>query len=61
MEWFQDLNPVIQSFIATIFTWGITALGALVVCFFKEINKKTENIKYIEFKDYIVLQNEIDK
>ena len=28
---------------------------------FKEINKKTENIKYIEFKDYIVLQNEIDK
>lgn len=40
MEWFQGLNPVIQSFIATIFTWGITALGALVVCFFKEINKK---------------------
>ena len=40
MEWFQDLNPVIQSFIATIFTWGITALGTLVVCFFKEINKK---------------------
>lgn len=40
MDWFQDLNPVVQSFIATIFTWGITALGALVVCFFKEINKK---------------------
>lgn len=40
MEWFQELNPVMQSFIATIFTWGITALGALVVCFFKEINKK---------------------
>lgn len=40
MDWFQNLSPVVQSFIATTFTWGITALGALVVCFFKEINKK---------------------
>ena len=28
---------------------------------FKEINKKTENMKYIEFKDYIILQNEMYK
>lgn len=40
MNWFENLNPVIQALIATIFTWGITALGALVVYFFKEINKK---------------------
>ncbi len=40
MNWFENLNPVIQALIATIFTWGITALGALVVYFFKEINTK---------------------
>lgn len=40
MNWFENLNPVIQALIATIFTWGITALGAFVVYFFKEINKK---------------------
>lgn len=28
---------------------------------FKEINKKTENMNYIEFKDYIILQNEMYK
>lgn len=43
MNWFENLNPVIQAFIATLFTWGITALGALVVCFFKEVNKKVLN------------------
>lgn len=40
MDWFENQNVVIQAFIATIFTWGITALGALTVCFFKNINKK---------------------
>ena len=29
MEWFASLSPVIQALIATIFTWGITALGLL--------------------------------
>lgn len=43
MNWLENLNPVIQAFIATSFTWGITALGALVVCFFKEVNKKVLN------------------
>lgn len=43
MYWFENLNPVLQAFIATIFTWGITALGALVVCFFKEVNQKVLN------------------
>lgn len=40
MDWFENQNVVIQAFVATIFTWGITALGALTVCFFKNINKK---------------------
>ncbi|MEG1150278.1 MAG: ZIP family metal transporter, partial [Bacilli bacterium] len=39
MEWFCGLNNVIQALLATIFTWGITALGASVVFFFKKINK----------------------
>ncbi len=43
MNWFESLNPVIQALIATTFTWGVTALGALVVCFFKEVNKKVLN------------------
>ena len=40
MNWFEDLNPIFQALIAGTFTWGVTALGALVVCFFKEVNKK---------------------
>ena len=40
MNWYENLSPVIQALIAATFTWGVTALGALVVYFFKEINKK---------------------
>jgi ZIP family zinc transporter len=40
LSWFENLNPAIQALIATTFTWAITALGALVVCFFKAVNKK---------------------
>ena len=43
MGWFENLNPVIQALLACTFTWGVTALGALVVCFFKEMNKKVLN------------------
>lgn len=43
MDWFETLNPVVQALLATIFTWGVTALGALIVCFFKEINNKVLN------------------
>ena len=43
MNWFGDLNPILQALIATTFTWGITLLGALMVCFFKEVNKKALN------------------
>lgn len=39
MNFFYDLNPVLQALIATIFTWAITALGAALVFFFKKVNK----------------------
>lgn len=40
MEWFLSLNPVFQALLATLFTWGVTAIGASLVFFFKNINKK---------------------
>jgi zinc transporter, ZIP family len=38
--WFADLNPVYQALIAGCFTWFLTALGASLVFFFKEMNRK---------------------
>ena len=43
MEWFLEQGPVIQALLAGLFTWGVTALGASGVIFFKEINKKVLN------------------
>lgn len=43
MEWFISLSPVMQAALAGTFTWGVTALGASAVFFFKEINKKVLN------------------
>mgnify|MGYP007027644403 CR=1 FL=1 len=43
VEWFTELNHVSQALIATLFTWFITALGASLVFFFKNINKKILN------------------
>jgi ZIP family zinc transporter len=40
-EWLTNLNPIIQALLATLFTWGVTALGASMVFFFKSINRKT--------------------
>lgn len=39
INWFIDLNPTFQALIATIFTWGVTMLGASLVFLFKKINK----------------------
>src|SRR5574344_697523 len=39
VDYFLNLNHVTQAFISTLFTWGVTALGALPVFFFKKINK----------------------
>nr|WP_233231619.1 ZIP family metal transporter [Tichowtungia aerotolerans] len=34
------MNPVLQALLATLFTWGVTALGAAPVFFAKSINQK---------------------
>jgi len=39
-EWFSALQPIWQALVATLFTWFLTALGAGLVFFFKEINRK---------------------
>jgi ZIP family zinc transporter len=39
-EFFLQLNPIVQALLATMFTWGVTALGASLVFFFKTINQK---------------------
>ena len=39
VDFFINLNPVIQALLATIFTWLITLLGASLVYFFKTVNK----------------------
>ena len=41
--WIGQFGPVMQALIATLFTWGVTALGAGLVFFFKSINKKVLN------------------
>ncbi len=39
IDFVNQLNPVIAALIATLFTYGITVLGAALVFFFKKINK----------------------
>ncbi len=38
-EFFNGLSPITQAFLATLFTWGVTMLGAAIVFFFKEVKK----------------------
>ena len=40
IRFFEGFEPVTQALFATLFTWGVTALGASLVFFFKTINKK---------------------
>lgn len=39
LEQILSFNPILQAGLATLFTWGITAIGASLVFFFKRINK----------------------
>lgn len=43
IEWIKQFDPVTQALIGTLFTWGVTALGAAMVFFFKSINKTVLN------------------
>ncbi len=40
VEFMLQFSPVTQAFIATLFTWGVTAAGASLVFFSKKINQK---------------------
>ncbi len=42
-NFFQGFSPILQAFIGTIFTWGMTAIGAAGVFLSKELNKKVMN------------------
>ena len=39
INFFQSLDPVLGAFIATLFTWGLTAFGASFVFLFKSMNR----------------------
>ncbi len=39
----MELNPVIQALIATLFTWGLTAVGSSMVFFFRNVSKRVLN------------------
>ena len=40
LQFMQDWSPVAQALVATLFTWGVTALGASSVFFFRTYNQK---------------------
>jgi ZIP family zinc transporter len=43
LQWLEQFGPVQQALFATLFTWGVTALGASLVFFFKTIHKNVLN------------------
>lgn len=42
-HWFISLSAILQALLAGLFTWGVTALGASMVIFFKSINRRLLN------------------
>jgi len=40
IEALTNLNPVVQALLATLFTWAMTALGAVPVLFARDLNQK---------------------
>ena len=40
MDFFMQLNPVMPAFLATLFTWALTAAGAALVFMKKDVNPK---------------------
>ncbi len=43
MEWISNQNHIFLALLATLMTWAMTALGAAMVFFFKEINRRVLN------------------
>lgn len=44
IEYINQLNPILQALLATLFTWGMTAVGAASIFLTKEINRKLLDI-----------------
>jgi ZIP family zinc transporter len=42
-QWARETSPVLLALLATLFTWGVTALGAAMVFLFKELNRRVLN------------------
>jgi ZIP family zinc transporter len=38
--WLEEIGPVYAALVATLFTWGLTASGASLVFFFKDIHRR---------------------
>jgi len=43
-NWFSSVDPVMAAFVATLFTWFVTAAGASLVFFFKTLNRAVLDI-----------------
>lgn len=43
LDWLLQFNPILLALFAALFTWAVTAFGAAMVFFFKEINQKVLN------------------
>ena len=39
IEYMSDIDPVMAALLATLFTWGLTALGASFVFLFRSMNR----------------------
>lgn len=39
IDYFKSIDPILAAFYATLFTWGLTALGASLVFLFKGLNR----------------------
>lgn len=44
MDALKDQSPIMLAFLGGLFTWGVTALGAALVFFFKSINRRVLDI-----------------
>ncbi len=44
IHWFETVDPVMAAFVATTFTWFVTASGASLVFFFKSLNRAVLDI-----------------
>ena len=39
-DWFVQQSPIFQAFLATTFTWAVTAAGSALVFVFRDVNRK---------------------